>query len=88
MEFKQEQLTTISRYKNSIEAAKITNIQGSNLTIERFNGQAERFPVSYMCYEVGQYVDIQYFKNGNSSHTLKLVGHTPPQFCPDAGASA
>lgn len=85
MEFKKEQLSTISRYRNSIEVAKIVNIQGGNLVIERFNGQTERFPVSYAGgYEIGQYIDIQFFRTGNSSHTLKLIGHTPEQFYPDA----
>lgn len=81
MEFKKEQLTSISRYRNNIEAAKIINIQGNDLTIERFNGQALHFPTSYAReYEIGQYIDIQYFKTGDSSHTLKLIGITPKEF--------
>ena len=83
MEFKQEQLTTISRHRNSIEVAKIIDIQGSNLTIERFNGDKERFQVSYVGdYAPGQFIDIQFFRTGSSSHALKLIGHTPPEFCP------
>lgn len=77
------QLTTISRHINSIEVAKIIGIKGNELTIERFNGQSERFPVSYAGgYETGQYCDIQYLRTGSSSHALKLIGHTPPEFYP------
>lgn len=85
MEFKKEQLSTISRYRNSIEVAKIVKIQGNNLTIERFNGDTETFPVSYAGdYAPEQFIDIQFFRTGSSSHTLKLIGHTPEQFYPDA----
>lgn len=67
MEFKKEQLTTISRYRNSIEVAKITDIKGNDLTIERFNGKTLHFPISHAeGYEIGQYIDIQYFRLGTA----------------------
>lgn len=84
MEYKQEQKTQISRYRNSIEAAKIVNIDKNGMTLERFNGQTLNFPVSNTAgYEINEYVDIQYFRTGGSSHTMKLFGNTPPEFIPD-----
>ena len=88
MEFKQEQLTTVSRHRNSIETVKIMDIRGTDLILERFNGKTERFPVSYLAgYEIGQYLDVVFFNTGKSSHGMKLIGHTPPQFRPDAEAN-
>ena len=82
--FKKEQLTTVSRHRNSIEAAKIVNIDKNSMTIERFNGQTLNFPVSNSVgYEIEGYCDIQYFRTGNASHTMKLVGVTPKEFIPD-----
>lgn len=84
MEYKKEQLSTVFRHTNSIEAALITEIKGNDFTIERFNGQTLHFPVNCAGdYEPGQYIDIQYFRTGGSSHTMKLIGHTPPEFIPD-----
>lgn len=84
MEYKQEQKTQISRHINSIEAAKIVDIDKNSMTIERFNGQTLNFPVSDIIdYKTNDYVDIQYFKNGGSGYTLKLIGHTPPAFITD-----
>lgn len=84
MEYKQEQKTQINRHINSIEAAKIVNIDKNSMTIERFNGQTLNFPVSDIIdYKTNDYVDIQYFKSGGSGYTLKLIGHTPPAFIPD-----
>ena len=83
MVYERIQLTPIDRHRNFIEAAKVIEIQGNSLTIERFNGNREIFPVSYIGdYAPGQYLDIQYLRTGNSSHALKLIGHTPPEFCP------
>ena len=85
MEFQKIQLTNISRHRNSIEVAKITSINGNNITIERFNGDTETFPINHLGdYAPDQYIDIQYFRTGSSSYTLKLIGHTPPQFYPEA----
>lgn len=88
MEFKQEQLTTVLRHRNNIEAVKITNISDGNLILERFNGKTEKMPVSYPArYRVGQFLDVIIFKTGNSSHGMKLVGITPPEFYPEPIAS-
>lgn len=83
MIYERIQLSPIDRHRNFIEAAKVVNIQGNNLTIERFNGNKETFPVNYMDYEIGEFIDIQFIRTGSSSHALKLIGHTPEKFYPD-----
>lgn len=81
MEYKKEQLTTLSRHINFIEIAKVKEIDGNDLILERFNGQTERFPTSCIGdYAPNQCVDIQYFNTGSNSHTLRLLGHTPQEF--------
>lgn len=83
MTFKNEQLTAIGRHVNFIEAVKIIDIEKSNLVLERFNGEKDKFPISRPAeYEIGKYVDVIFFNNG-CSHGIKLVGHTPEQFYPD-----
>lgn len=87
MEFQKIQLTTVSRHRNGIEPIKIAAIKGNNLILERFNGRTQQFPVSYPAgYEIGQYLDVVFFNTGNSSHGMRYIGITPPQFCPDAEA--
>lgn len=88
MNYDKIQLSTISRHRNNVETVKITDIQGNNLIFE-LHGRAENFPVSYPAeFKVGEYIDVIFFNNSGSrnSHGIKLVGHTPPEFCSDAKA--
>ena len=86
MEFKREQLNSVLRHRNDIEAVKIKGIEGNDLIIERFNGKTERFPVSYPAeYKEGKYIDMVFFNTGSRSYGMRYIGHTPPQFYPDAG---
>lgn len=85
MEFKRIQLSGSLRHMNSIEVVKIADIEEGGLILERFNGKREKFPVLYSArYKIGEYLDMVFFNTGNSSHGMKFIGHTPPQFYPNA----
>ena len=88
MDYKQEQLTTASRYRNNIRSYKILQISGDNLIFRISNNSDETasFPVSVPeSYKVGGYVDFCVTSQGRTSHTIRFIGHTPPKFIPENG---
>lgn len=85
MEYKREQTTTILRRRNFIKAFRILDIQGNDLIVRNSydRNKTACFTVSEPDeYKVGGYVDMVFTKTGTSSHTIELIGHTPPEFTP------
>lgn len=81
------QLTTLSRYQNDISVRQILDIKDGHLIMHTWNNGEDicRIPVSKQklaLYHVGDFVDMVILRTGNSSYTARLVGHTPPDFCP------
>lgn len=85
MEYKHEQTTAILRRRNAIRAYKILDIQGNNLIVRNNLNKSKtaEFSVSEPDkYKVGGYVDMVFTKTGSNSHSIELIGHTPPEFVP------
>ena len=92
MEFQKEQLTTLSRYRSNITVRQILDIKNGNLIMRTWNKGDDtcRIPVSkplLPMYHIGDFVDMVILRTGNASYSARLVGHTPPQFYPDAEVS-
>lgn len=85
MEYKREQTTTMLRRRNFIRAFRILGVRDNNLIIRNSldRNKTAEFAVSEPDeYKVGGYVDMVFIKTGTSSHTIELIGHTPPEFTP------
>lgn len=81
------QLTTLSRYQNDISVRQILDIKNGELVMNTWNSGEDtcRIPVNkeqLPLYSVGDFVDMVILRTGNASYTARLVGHTPPEFCP------
>lgn len=88
MAYKHEQTTVILRLRNSIRAFKILDIKGNNLiTRNNFNkDKTVEFEVlNPDNYNIGDYVDMIFFRTGSSSYRIELIGHTPSGFMPVNG---
>lgn len=87
MEYKREQTTAVLRRRNFIRAFKILDIQGNNLIVRNNLDKSKKakFPVSEPGnYKIGSCVDMVFIKTGSSSHTIELIGITPPEFIPQS----
>lgn len=85
MEYKREQSTIVLRRRNSVRAFRVLAIQGDNLIVRNSydRDKTAEFAVSEPDeYKVGDYVDMVFIKTGTNSHTIELIGHTPPEFTP------
>lgn len=88
MEYKHEQTTTILRHGGHIRAYRILDIQGNNLIVRNNldKNKTAELPVSEPDnYKIDGYVDLVFVRRGSSSYTMRLIGHTPPEFTPDNG---
>ncbi len=85
MEYKREQSTIVLRRRNSVRAFRVLAIQGDNLIVRNSydRDKTAEFAVSEPDeYKAGDYVDMVFIKTGTNSHTIELIGHTPPEFTP------
>lgn len=88
MEYKTIQKTAALRNNNGIKAYRILGIEDKHLIFQLWlnSDKQERLMVSMPEeYEIGQYVDLQVVRTGNTSHTVKLIGRTPQMFIPADG---
>lgn len=85
MEYQEIQRVSLFRSINGLEAAKIVDIRENNLILKRRNGQTQSVPMHNSAeFKRGDFVDAVFYNSGSG----RIVGSTPPEFCPDRESAA
>ncbi len=85
MEFKYEQLSTITRHCNYIVARKVLDINGDVLSIRPFSNRDDICEIKASMphwYRKGDYIDVIINEMGTAAYSVRLIGPTPMEFCP------